>query len=179
MEVENATLWHQGRKCNIKVKNNLIKCNFMIENAIKVENATSREKILHQCVSFSAKKNRYKDKIQRWLKLIWRSPELNQVRSNFSSKICFTLIFVLHPRLLKHLIASNYGEKKFQSCQVKAGLSKNGGENNSWHYITIIIWQNCFRPLRNSHNPNKYFPCCYSLFFIICYGQCALSGVNL
>jgi len=32
---------------------------------IKVENAMSREKILHQYVSFSAKKNIYKDKIQR------------------------------------------------------------------------------------------------------------------
>ena len=139
MEVENATLWHQGRKCNIKVKNKLIKCNFMIENAIKVEKATSRKKMLHQCVSFSAKKNMYKDKIQRWLKVIWRWLELNQsvadlaqmilsslpsnelsqsdsgskLKSNFSSKICFTLIFVLDPQSLKLLIASNYGGKIF------------------------------------------------------------------
>ena len=63
----------------------------MIENAIKVENATSREKFLHQCVSFSAKKNRYKDKIQRWLKLIWRWPELNQSETDLTQMILGSL----------------------------------------------------------------------------------------
>ena len=118
---------------------------------IKVENETSREEMLHQYVSFSAKKNIYKDKIQRWLKLIWRWPELNQcetdfaqvisaslprnelsksesgskLKSNFSSKICFTLISVLDPRSLKHLIVSNYRQKKIHWCEVNERLSRN------------------------------------------------------
>ena len=127
IKVENATLWHQGRKRNVK------------------------RKMLQPYVSFSAKKNIYKDKIQRRLKLIWRWPELKQpetdlaqmilpslprnelsrshcgskLKSNFSSKICFTLISVLDLRSLKQLMAPNYRQKLFQSCEVKERLSKN------------------------------------------------------
>ena len=39
--------------------------------------------------------------------------------NNFSSKICFTLIAVLDHRSLKHLIASNYGEKYFSRGRQK------------------------------------------------------------
>ena len=129
---------------------------------VKVENATSREKMLHQCVSFSAKKNTYKDKIQRWLKLIWRSPELNQSwnrpRANdlgliptqwafsiwlwFETQVQFffslTLISVLDHRSLLHLIASNYGEKIFQSCEAKAILSTR--KFNIFNGCRVTFW---------------------------------------
>ena len=44
----------------------------------------------------------------------------SKLKSNFSSKICFTLISVLDPLSLKHLIASNYGE----NISVVRGKSK-------------------------------------------------------
>ena len=131
-------------------------CDIMVENVrsrsqINLLNAASREKMLHRYVLFSAKKNICKNKIQKWLKLIWRWPELKQsetdlaqmilaslprnklfrsdsvskLKSNFSSKICFTLISVLDLRSLKQLMAPNYRQKLFQSCEVKERLSKN------------------------------------------------------
>ena len=47
----------------------------------------------------------------------------SKLKSNFSPKMCFTLISVLDHRSLQHLIASNYGEKIFQWCEPKARLS--------------------------------------------------------
>ena len=48
----------------------------------------------------------------------------------------------------------------------------SGGENNN--YLGKL-----FLPIENLRNPSKYLRCCYSLFFIICYDQCALTGVSL
>ena len=48
----------------------------------------------------------------------------------------------------------------------------SGGENKN--YLGKL-----FSPIESSRNPSKYLRCCYSLFFIICYDQCALSGVSL
>ena len=58
---------------------------------IKVESEMSREKMLHQYVSLSAKKNIYKDKIHRWLKLIWRWTELNQCETHLAQTILASL----------------------------------------------------------------------------------------
>ena len=244
-------------------------CDIMVENVtsrsqINLLNAASREKMLHRYVLFSAKKNICKDKIQKWLKLIWRWPELKQsetdlaqmilaslprnklfrsdsvskLKSNFSSKISPTLISVLDPRSLRHLIASNYGGKdtlvvrgkskikyykhlywlqsysEFKRKQVQLdnlfkrmwrSPQRNAGNyyakcgwdtpicphefhvgvenkmSSNWNissYFSFLIRETSggenhmgklFSLIEISSIPTKYLPCCYSLFFIICF----------